>query len=328
MKLTIIVIAVTVLIFGMQVAGIIGNEFAFMPADLLNKPYTIVTAIFLHSGVQHILLNMFGLFIFGSIVEQELNWKHWIFLYITSGIVGNLGYMILSNPFIPALGASGAIFGLMGAAAVLKPKQIIYTPYGPFPMLIAAIIWGITEIISFFGVDNIAQSAHIFGLVSGALIVYGYKKEANTKIFYPILAVLLAIIFAIAIGIPHEMVGFKPNITSCHLNESIEKINFKEYTYLCKDKFVISISYPTSSKIDPAKYYNRFPLMTEKFYTSLFNNKCSAKINKVNIQNGTLHITGSICNYNFYDIAKNCGFERIELIQIYNETQPITEINC
>jgi len=328
MKLTITVIAITFLIFGMQMGGIIGNDFAFMPADLLNKPYTIVTAIFLHSGAQHILLNMLGLFVFGSIVEQELSWKHWIFLYITSGIFGNLGYMLLSNPFIPVLGASGAIFGLMGAAAILKPKQIIYTPYGPFPMFIAAIMWGVTEIISFFGVDNIAQSAHIFGLVSGALIIYGYKKGLSTKIFYSILIVLLVAIFAIAISLPHSINGFKPSTNSCKLNNSIEQINFKEYVYQCKEGLIVSVSYPSSSKIDVAKYYKNFPHETEKIHSSTFNDKCNATIDKANIQNGSLYITGKICNHKFYDIAKNCGFKRVELIQIYNETPPIKEINC
>ena len=325
MKLTLSVIGVTTLIFILQLGGIVNDDLSFMPAAVKSKPYIIITSIFMHANTYHLLANMFGLFIFGSIVEEEIGAKKWILLYLTSGVVGNLGYMLLSNPFIPALGASGAIFGLMGAAAVLRPRQIIYTPYGPFPMSVAAVIWTISEIISFFGVDNIAQSAHIFGILSGIAIILIMKKESNIKIPTAFFGASLIAVYLLSFAMPHSI--SIPNL-DCDELHSIDEINFKEKLYNCSDNIVLIASYPAAGKINPADYYNKFPQVTESVYQSITNNQCTAEVSKMDISNGEVLSDGTICEYNFKDMAKNCGYNRIEVVQLFDKNPKIEAINC
>ena len=315
MKITLTIIAVTILIFGMQSAGIVSNNFAFMPASVYSHPYTIITAIFLHGGMHHLLLNMLGLFMFGVIVEHELGGKKWLVVYFFSGIVGNLGYMLFTkSPFIPALGASGAIFGLIGAAAVLKPKQIIYTPYGPFPMMIAAILWGVTEILTSFGIDNIAHSAHIFGLIGGALIVYAFKKEIKEYAYLLLLIIPIILILAIGIGMPHEINGYNPINKNCSLIESKEDINFKYYFYRCNKGYLLSMSKPSVQNPKAAYYYDYFPNMLIQIYGK----NCSV-VRHIEADKNVISMYGTFCNHNFSAIAKSCNHQLFEVVQIYKD---------
>ena len=313
MKITLVVIAFTILIFGLQLTGMVGNSFEFMPTTFESHPYSIITSIFLHANVNHILLNMVGLLIFGLIVESELDWKRWILLYITSGVIGNIGYMLVGNPFIPAIGASGAIFGLMGAAAVLKPKQIIFTQFGPFPMWIAAILWGITEVISFFGVDNIAQSAHIFGLVGGIIILLMYKRNFNLKELTALFGIILIIPIIIGIYLPHEL---KAQTFDCPIINKNEDVNFKEYIFNCNNSKILSIAYPANSKVKVSEYYTRFPNLAEEFYKETGGINCNAKLTNFNTNGSETYATGRICNSSFYASAKNVGYSRIEIVRI------------
>ena len=323
MKVTLLIIAITVLVFGLQAAGVVSDNFAFMPTSVISQPYTIITSIFLHGGMHHLLLNMLGLFMFGVIVEHELGGKKWLMIYFFSGFVGNLGYMLFTkSPFIPALGASGAIFGLMGAAAVLKPKQIIYTPYGPFPMLIAAVLWGATEVLSSFGIDSIAHSAHIFGLIGGALFVYVYKKELKNYFYIILLLVPFFLILIAGIGMPHEIHGYNPNLTNCSLIKSEEKINFKYYFYNCNNNYLLSISRPSVQNPKVAYYYDYFPNVLKQMYGK----NCSI-IQHIDINNKVVSSSGKICNYNFSAIAEDCNHQRFEVVQIYKDKPIIKNPN-
>lgn len=100
------------------------DAFVFVPRLALFRPWTIVTYMFLHAGISHILFNMVGLFFFGSRVEERLGSKRFVQLYFISGISGAL----LSVAFAPnaaIIGASAAVFGVMLAFAMFWPRDQI-----------------------------------------------------------------------------------------------------------------------------------------------------------------------------------------------------------
>ena len=97
-------------------------------ADCLNRLYLwqLITYMFLHSGFWHIVLNMLGLFFFGPETERTLGTRRFAALYLVSGIIGGLGWLLLMGSQVGlCLGASGAIFGVLGAFAALVTECTI-----------------------------------------------------------------------------------------------------------------------------------------------------------------------------------------------------------
>src|SRR5690242_17736033 len=88
----------------------IENAFIFYPGDVLTHPWTMVTYMFFHAGVTHILFNMLGLYFFGPRVEDRLGTKRFTILYFLSGVSGALLSLVLSPA--PIIGASAGVFGV------------------------------------------------------------------------------------------------------------------------------------------------------------------------------------------------------------------------
>lgn len=170
---TLFFLATITVIFSLQSFFPFG-DFLFVPATAFERPWTFITPIFLHGGFQHLFFNMLALFFFGLSLESRIGRKQFLLVFFVAGIFGSLGYMITAaNPYTPALGASGAIYGVMGALAVVAPFSIVYVGYAPMPMILAAFLWGTTEILGLFGPPTgIARGAHLGGLFFG--IIYGF----------------------------------------------------------------------------------------------------------------------------------------------------------
>jgi len=95
-----------------------------------------------------------------------------------SGILANIG----SAYFYPAsLGASGAIFGIMGTLTVLRPKMYVWVFGVPMPMFVASIIWALIDLVGMFAPSGIANAAHIAGLSSGIIIGFLLRKQFGEK---------------------------------------------------------------------------------------------------------------------------------------------------
>ncbi len=168
---------ITITLAILCVIGTIFSLPSFVPVLIYHQPYRIITSVFAHSGYTHLFYNIFGLLIFGFILEKILGLKWYTLLIFISIGFSEIGYMILSNPFIGAIGISGVVYGLIGALATLKPKMIVYTPFGPLPMIVAAILWAVIEITALGSSDMIAHSAHLFGLIGGISFSLIYKFE-------------------------------------------------------------------------------------------------------------------------------------------------------
>lgn len=168
--------------FVLQIAGIVtDNNFAFTPSLAFEKPWTFVTSMFLHANFTHILINMLVLFFLGMFLESKTGSVNFVIVFLLSGIFGSIGYMITaSDPTIPAVGASGAIYGVLGALAVLTPFAVVYI-WGllPMPMIAVAVLWGILDFFGLFAPGDVAHGAHLGGLAVGLL--YGFYLRTTVK---------------------------------------------------------------------------------------------------------------------------------------------------
>ena len=138
--------------------------------------WQIFTYMFLHGNFNHLISNMLGLFFFGFSVEKALGSKEFLLIYLLCGILSclfSLGYFIATDNYRTLLiGASGALYSIMLAYAVIYPKANIYI-FGliPIPAPILVIIYAIIEIFTqFTGLQaGIAHFAHLFGFLTAFL---------------------------------------------------------------------------------------------------------------------------------------------------------------
>lgn len=143
--------------------------FSFVPLLAFDMPWMFVTSIFLHADLSHLFFNMFSLLIFGIYLERMIGGKLFLILFFAAGVIGNVGYILTSsNALVPAIGASGAIYGVMGTLAVLAPFLLIFV-YGilPLPMIIAAGAYAALDIMGLLIPSGIAHGAHLAGMVVG-----------------------------------------------------------------------------------------------------------------------------------------------------------------
>lgn len=179
MRLTFVIIAICLVVFfGFETVDSLLPHFVLVPIDLLARPWTLVTSMFAHGGLEHLIFNMFALFMFGSVLENKLGSNKFLFLYLVAGILGSIGFMLLNDPRQAVLGASGAIFGIFGALVLLAPNMRVYIYLIPVPMWVAGILYAGIELFALGSVDNIAHSAHLLGLVAGLAIASREGKDA------------------------------------------------------------------------------------------------------------------------------------------------------
>lgn len=170
-KWTYILISINILVFLLQRVTRIWPYLAFTPALATFYPWTILTSIFLHVEFNHLLFNMFALFLFGTALEGRINNKPFITLFLFSGLLGNIGYYLTTNnSLIPVLGASGSIYGVIGTLAILEPFRLVYF-YGmvPLPMILTATFWAIADFYGLFIPSRIAHGAHLLGMLIGVI---------------------------------------------------------------------------------------------------------------------------------------------------------------
>jgi membrane associated rhomboid family serine protease len=123
--------------------------------------YRLITSAFLHGSILHIALNMYALYLFGPPVEAALGRVRFLALYLLSALGGSAVSYAFANPATPSLGASGAVFGLLGAYLVLNRKLGRDTS-GVMALLVINFVFGLIA-------PNIDWRAHLGGLITGAL---------------------------------------------------------------------------------------------------------------------------------------------------------------
>jgi rhomboid family protein len=203
-----IAIFLVMLFLGPRAETVIDN-LGFVPARLLNPAaygdsglevaVTLVTSLFIHGGIVHLLGNMIYLWVFGGVIEDILGHIRYLLFFIVCGVVGSLVHtMIFPRSPVPSIGASGSIAGILGAFLVLRPRARIVTL---FPLVV---YWAMAEIraivflplwfaLQFFnGFMSLAAAArtqvgvawwaHVGGFLFGAAVGFGVRgfKRRNT----------------------------------------------------------------------------------------------------------------------------------------------------
>jgi membrane associated rhomboid family serine protease len=161
--------------------------------------WRLITAGFLHAGVLHIAFNMYALYWLGTMLEPSLGHVRFVALYFASLLAGSFGALLVS-PNSVTVGASGAVFGLMGAAFVIQRNRGI----DPMQSGIGAVI-AINLALSFL-IAGISIGGHIGGLVGGAAAGFAMERLGRRGIALPVAACvvvgLIAVVGAVAIAAP------------------------------------------------------------------------------------------------------------------------------
>ncbi len=139
-------------------------SFRLASADVWSRPWTLLTAIFLHGSIVHLLYNGFGLAVFGSILEEAIGSRRFLMMFFATGLISSVVATFFYNAVI---GASGAIFGIMGVVTVLHPTMTVWVYYIPMPMYMAAVVWAVVDLFGFVVPQGIANAGHLAGLAAG-----------------------------------------------------------------------------------------------------------------------------------------------------------------
>ncbi len=163
------------------------GHFSLAKGFLSLEVWRVVTYQFLHANVSHLFFNMFGLFMFGGMVEQFLGRKKFLSFYLLCGISGGLLYLLIvgfaalgmplpgtlgaTSIYTPLIGASGAVFGVIVACAKISPNQSVYLLLLPIPLKLKWLAYGYVAIAAFNlisgGSNAGGDAAHIGGAIAG-----------------------------------------------------------------------------------------------------------------------------------------------------------------
>ena len=147
--------------------------------------WRLLTAGFLHAGLFHLLFNMFALYVLGGLVEPAIGRFRFGLIYLVSLLAGSFGALLLS-PNSPTVGASGAIFGLMGAAVIVMRNR------GLSAMESGLGFWIVLNLVITFTVPNISIGGHVGGLLGGglaALLLFDLRDRVRLPAAVPTLLV-------------------------------------------------------------------------------------------------------------------------------------------
>jgi membrane associated rhomboid family serine protease len=170
----------------MYLVRVINPDFAVQlglyPPEFWERPWTIVSSMFIHANIWHILANMITLYFFGSYLNRLLGTWKFLLVYFAGGILGGIVYLLLPpSPPAVAVGASGAIFALGGVLAVMRPRlRVIVFPI-PVPLPLWIAILGIFAIFSFL--PNVAWQGHLGGLVLGLVMGYFFRRRERYRYY-------------------------------------------------------------------------------------------------------------------------------------------------
>ena len=180
-KLTFVLIVIFIL--QLMVSGFT-DLFVLNATVLSGGVWRLFSAMLLHGGLGHLMYNGFALVLFGSILERLIGGRKFLIVFFVTGLLAN----IVTLPFYTSsLGASGAIFGVIGALIIVRPGLPVWAFGLPMPIFIAGILWAAGDIIgaaAFFTgspLDNTGNIAHLSGMAFGFVFGFFYRARKQKK---------------------------------------------------------------------------------------------------------------------------------------------------
>ena len=166
---------------------IITDKFTYylglIPYYFAERPWTILTAMFIHGGFWHLFGNMIVLFFFGRAVYQLVGQNRFLLVYFIGGLAGNLLFLVLGDDLSIAVGASGAVYAIAGALVVMAPNiRVMLYFLIPLPLWVVVLIFFVIWSIPGF-VPDIAWEAHLGGLVVGLIAGYFFRRRRRYYVF-------------------------------------------------------------------------------------------------------------------------------------------------
>ena len=193
-------IAACVLVYGLQwiTRQELTQAWIYFPPLTASEPWRMITSTFLHSpnSILHLLFNMYSLFIFGPVLESLIGRVRFLTLYLVSGFAGSVAVLLLA-PGILVLGASGAIFGLMGAYFVVT-RHLGRGQTQVFIVIALNLVIG-------FVIPNVAWQAHLGGLVAGIAVAMVYvstrRRSQRPVQILGVVGIVVALVVLTVIGV-------------------------------------------------------------------------------------------------------------------------------
>lgn len=193
-------IAACVLIYALQwlTQGQLTQAWIYWPPLTAYEPWRMLTSTFLHSpgSPLHLLFNMYSLYIFGPVIESLIGRVRFLVLYLVSGFAGSVAVLLLA-PGIAVLGASGAIFGLMGAYFVIT-RHLGRGQTQVFIVIALNLVIG-------FIIPNVAWQAHLGGLVAGVAVAMVYvstrRRTQRPVQILGVVGIVLALLALTVVGV-------------------------------------------------------------------------------------------------------------------------------
>jgi membrane associated rhomboid family serine protease len=162
--------------------------------------WRVVTAAFLHANILHIAFNMYALWLLGKPLERYIGAGRFLAIYTVAGISGSAGALLLTSADVPTVGASGAIFGLMGALLVLERRGMPLV--GPLlPILLINLVFT-------FGVAGISIGGHIGGLIGGILAALGLERFGRGHLAYGSLGLFAPLTLLAILGLDVALIWY------------------------------------------------------------------------------------------------------------------------
>ncbi len=152
-------------------AAVVSN-FGVTPAIWEQRPWTLLTSMFVHAGFFHFFMNMLMLYFFGRFVLGLIGENRFLLVYFVGGLAGSLFFVLVGPTFATAVGASGALYAVMGTLAVLRPRIKVLVFF-----MIPVDLWMVVVAGVMLVSQGVAWQAHVGGLALGLAAGFYFRKQ-------------------------------------------------------------------------------------------------------------------------------------------------------
>jgi membrane associated rhomboid family serine protease len=184
---------------GASVACVANRDGTCVAGIATGQWWRLGTAMFLHAGILHLAMNAWGLYLFGSVEEGEVGAVRFLLIYLATGAVAGAASYALGEPTVVGVGASGAIYGLLGAFVSYNWRR----RHLPFfrARLNAVMPWIVLNLVLSFSIPFIDWRAHVGGLLAGGVAGFVAEGTGSASQRRLILVVGFLALFAVAAGL-------------------------------------------------------------------------------------------------------------------------------
>lgn len=175
---------ICIIVFVIQILVSRFTDFFDLNSNYSFEIWRFFTSIFLHGGIAHLFYNIFALALFGSMLEGIIGSKKFLLVFIVTGVFANI---ISINFYSSSLGASGAIFGVIGTLIIVRPMLPIFAFGLPMPVFLAGILWvtgdliGAASYLTGNPIDSTGNIAHLSGIFFGFIFGFIYRDWTQRK---------------------------------------------------------------------------------------------------------------------------------------------------